>query len=1323
MGRMLQSKGYSGDDLTKRLDEAAADLDYKRHRAQSPQGTLPTLAKGIAVSAPSVMSQTLSGLPSYIPGEGKVDELMRSGAGKMKSLINPNWQQDVAIAASGPKWGKGMAPTWASLVGQQLPVLTAMGLGSTVGRSAGTLAGAGMGLATAGPDPSDIPLMAASQKAGGFAGGYGAMALLETGGFTEAAEELGLDRDILEEEGRNYGVVSGVFEQLQAIGMLSPYTKGAGKAGQKTLNKNVILPVLKTIGKEVGVAGLEGLEEVMQGAYFNKRLDYAVARQNQRNAEKGLPPVDTDVVESLKQDLREGFEAGFGVAAIIRGPGVTMRGVKARSDRVKQSMEDKTVKRGDKFFDDIMKGVPKEELASMPAITKPSVAAPGSTKISQEALEGNTVEQKIAIIDDLQPITMQHLAKKYGINADQSDADIRQEMKQRSGLLEEGPMYRRQADGKMGVDVVTPILNKVTETEALKGNTLDLGLRQMIRKGENQLEAWFPMFTETFKHTISETGEKLYNLNPQQQKNSILNALRYKALAPVIGTKEANALLPMDKTSMAKPTLLDEQLTRDQYAEYTNNLRGVLRDQITSIEGRTGETKVLEGLADEVDIRMDRATLISDMKDADGNLIKPTPPMDKDGNIVELPWYRRWAGMLPSLEDIAYKTNMPQLMWLDKSYMEGHKMVRRLYTALRTAEASRWAKIPKALRTGEPGRRMHDLVQWWGTDGTQKAKLSSTLKTPNTKTDMIKRVMDVSTLKDAKEIETYAKQLSKDYRVLYNWFVENGFIKPDQFHRDYMPVIYAYNKDSTKGNQTLVQWIKEQQNTKGKMNQLVKGLKDNDLQALAKVADNIAHWDNKHYATPGKNKAMAEYARKSDAAFLKEFDVISDARISYDHYIRQALQRMVYGDTVPVTSAIIQEVNRVLPSASQGIFNKVIGNYLESILGVPDSGSQWLAKQNLSDNKYVKSLITTPAMKVTNKGIDWFNKSPLSEKWGKIEVPVKDKNVNARDVMDVAVTWLYATSLGLPNNLTSPVKNLSQGPLNIAAVGIKRHLAGLVNVFNPETIKELIKMDLRPEMAGWEMEYMDAGKGGISMAAQGMLSLYRASDMINVFSAASSGLVGWKILEARMKEGKLSHNQVNDILWRGKKSIKVDDKAVMESGKNDIYKGVISKPVGAVINEMIDQGKMDEAKRLYIQYLVNFSQWRYGAGGTPGYMRNSIARSMFMFTSWPTNYIDYWTRATRPGMPQRYAQVAASQLILASLMTSLGYSAWRWILTGPLPKEMLPTGPLTQAIEAIWKILHGSAELAVMGLVPTVPNKEREKQKKFVQQQIDDVLN
>ena len=1406
MGGMLQSQGYGGDELTRTLKDAADNLEYERYKKTSSEGILPTFAKGLASGIPSVGSQVMAGLPSYIPGETFIDKGLRAGSEKVGGMVNPNYARDTAEASAGPMWGKGMGRTWAALSGQQLPVVGAGMIGSEIGGGLSGLVGTGIGaVVTPGIDPSDLPLIKSFVKGGKFAGSYASMALMETGGWNQATDQIGMDRDIQESMGRQFGAGSGLLEEFQRIGMLNPWKNKAKKTAAKVAGKKLILPILKYLGHEVAVGALEGSEEVMQGALFNRMLDVAVQTQNTRNKKRGVALISQEKVDSLKQDLKQGFIQGFGVATILRTPGHVIRGNQARVAKLYDVNKKRTLKRGELVVKDINAGATKEQITRLPALTKPSIAAAGTEQARAEAKTKVTPERLTNILNSLEVQTVKHIAKKHGVDTAQSLEQIKEELMSVTGLTEgEGPQIVKDEKNKSTVVVNKPILNKVREGEAVVGSKLDSILQKTLRDAGDNLESWFPGMKEAFKlkkdvkwnkrnkerqsivdthekHQIpqlesrvrdpettpearlrlTKTIEKLkaedielktliakknYELSPINQRKRILGAFRYRALKAVKGEQIAEALLPLSEVKLSHPTNLDEVLTRKQYADYNSHLHGLIVDHITALRARDSEAKVLLGTAEEIDIKLEEATLIKAVRNDDGSeTIIPQSATDNKGNPIDLPWYRRYAALLPSIEDLAYKLNMPVLMWLDHSFLARRKMADRLTTALKAGEAYLWQKIPKALRTGEPAKRMHDLVQWIGTDGEQKAKLAKTLKVKNNLTSMVARVAEVSTLKDVAEIKRHAEKLSGDYDKFYKWFVDQGFIDPINAHKKYRPVIYVYNKDDNKGDKTFVEWIMDRQKRKGKLDELTNSISKDDLKSLAKVFDNIQYWKDEEMITPGKNKAMAEYARNADREALKQFDVITDVRESYNHYIRQAVQRMVYSDLAPITSAIIIQANKVLDVKNSALFNKIIGNYLNSILGVPDNGTMWMSKKKIPTvqkginktigginkvsetigMKEIPTLKTDPILSMTNKGIEVFNKSPLAKMYNKIEVRGKRKDISANDVLRVAMTYMYATTLGLPENLSSPIKNLTQGPLQIVAVGTLRYLTGLAHLFKPGVIKEIYDMDIRPQMAGWEMEQADIEGGGFATVAQVMLSMFRLSDLINVFSAASSGLVGWKMVEARIKKGGTTHKDITDILWRGKKGLKVNDKDVMNPKKSilkDPWHGVISKPVDLMINEMIDQGKMNEAKDLYVKYLVEFSQWRYGPGGTPQYMGNSIVKAAFMYTTWPTNYTDYVIRARRPGMMQRYMQVAASQIVLATLLSGMGYSAWRWILMGPFPKELFPVGPLASLVEELWGILHGSAEALAAGIIPTVPDEEYDKQMKRLKSQVNDII-
>jgi hypothetical protein len=269
----------------------------------------------------------------------------------------------------------------------------------------------------------------------------------------------------------------------------------------------------------------------------------------------------------------------------------------------------------------------------------------------------------------------------------------------------------------------------------------------------------------------------------------------------------------------------------------------------------------------------------------------------------------------------------------------------------------------------------------------------------------------------------------------------------------------------------------------------------------------------------------------------------------------------------------------------------------------------------------------------------------------------------------------------------------------------------------------LNKMMLRPEFRAFEFAELGTAKGRGALVVRGVLQLYRMSDLINVYSTASAGLVGWDVLEARMRKGEITDKEIQDILWRGKKGMKLDDLEVMNKNRmeSNLFKGVISKPVSLSVIEFIRKGKMEDAKKMYLQYLVNLTQWRYGPGGTPGLLRNSIVRGSLMYWSWWMNYTDFLTRASRPDMLTRYGQWAATEILIASMLMGMGYKAWRWLLAGPLPSKFMELGPLATMAEQVYNILRGSLVRGTAEIIPGVPEEEKEAMTNYVSRQWDDL--
>jgi len=338
------------------------------------------------------------------------------------------------------------------------------------------------------------------------------------------------------------------------------------------------------------------------------------------------------------------------------------------------------------------------------------------------------------------------------------------------------------------------------------------------------------------------------------------------------------------------------------------------------------------------------------------------------------------------------------------------------------------------------------------------------------------------------------------------------------------------------------------------------------------------------------------------------------------------------------------------------------------------------------------------------------------------------------DALNTALSWSYAATLGVPGNLIAPVKNMtSQSPMIIAGVGTETYLEGMSELGNPDMVEEIHGYNIRPEFALWDAPHAGI-RAQLGIGPRALLSLYRASDIVNVYAAASSAIVAWRRIEGLIDEnGKLkpgaSDGDVIGNLWRGERNRDISDQKVMENPvPSDLWNGVISKPMTLEVIEKLKAGNAAEAKRMFVQYMVNFSQWRYGPGGTPGVLRNAVARNLFMFMSWSINYGDFLGKTYGQGMKQMFTgqvpltfkgmqgsllfrslQMATSQFLIMSVLAKLGYrNVHRWILFGPLPDEIATVGPHAQVLNMFVRLVTGGADALAAYILP-IPDEDKKK--------------
>ncbi len=261
--------------------------------------------EGARAHAESVIAQNTERQEAYAKGykERAVEREQRvvSATEWLKSLPPERWQKEVEVAAQGPMWGDlKAANTWLATVGQQIPIMAA------------AMAGHAIGALAAGP-------------AGGLAGGFAPMALVEATDFHDAASQLELDPKIIKKYAKAYGAASGAIEYAQML-----WIGKAFKPGTKALTGKALTLVKKAL-KELGGMAWEGVEELSQNTLSNWLLQKAVGEHNE------LYGTDIKAPELGEGGLRA-FTTGFGVSGFLRLPGhaISTRGGEQPAQAVPQ---------------------------------------------------------------------------------------------------------------------------------------------------------------------------------------------------------------------------------------------------------------------------------------------------------------------------------------------------------------------------------------------------------------------------------------------------------------------------------------------------------------------------------------------------------------------------------------------------------------------------------------------------------------------------------------------------------------------------------------------------------------------------------------------------------------------------------------------------------------------------------------------------------------------------------------------------------------------------------------------------------------------------
>ena len=211
----LQKQGLQGDALTGALQQYATTLEAQRSADSGP----PLIVKSVAVGFPQTVADQLSGIG------------LDDAAAAVRKYVNPQWEQQVGQAASGPLSDLN---TWAANIGQSIPM---MAEGLLLHR-----AGVGMGAKS----------MVATAALPGAA-----FVAQQRGQSLSTMKDFGIDPDIASTRSTAVGLLNGALSEAEFAQKLIPFKVAPGLIAQQIAAH----PILARAAQELGINSLMGIEQ------------------------------------------------------------------------------------------------------------------------------------------------------------------------------------------------------------------------------------------------------------------------------------------------------------------------------------------------------------------------------------------------------------------------------------------------------------------------------------------------------------------------------------------------------------------------------------------------------------------------------------------------------------------------------------------------------------------------------------------------------------------------------------------------------------------------------------------------------------------------------------------------------------------------------------------------------------------------------------------------------------------------------------------------------------------------------------------------------
>lgn len=1264
------TQGLQGQELTNALKVYADDMEAQRGADQGP----PLIIKALAVGGPQMLQEQLSGIG------------MDDAAATVGKWVNPEWQQQVGQAASGPL---SDLSTWAANIGVTLPMVAEALLLRRGGMPMGKVASAAL------PGAAFV----AQQR----------------GATLTQMKDYGIDPDVANTYATSTGLLNGLLSEAQFAQKLIPFKIAPGMVLDRVLQS----PLLKRAAQELGINALMSVEQGGMTVINNAAMEHAIQDMKKRHGDTWEPPQGY-----TPSDPMRAMGLGLGVGLATRAATTATLGVyvnrqnrlekaKLTEELGKATIAEWTAGGGKldspEFLGEIRTGQTESEQLRKDFALSENAGKIAVTDAAGRVLtnDGNkpramftgiTMEHRLAAVDsasDMKLLSMANLIrKKQGAEPLVEGVDprtLRSLVKSNLGLITEGPVWEGAGDDRVlkfqpvlggGVNVKEDV-----EWAAHAGKYADMPIVKMVAP-----EGIQPIHAE------------------------ILDTVR--------SSVKSSALLTagFDPAMAKRPEFLQPGTTMEQWYHF-------LSDKVTRQQYHAAALDTVYH-ADELSLKMLGGTALAHKNPMLYGTGVHQPHLvvggvDVTANLPETLGSIRMAGAAMGLRpyfhivrDLA-NAKLP-MQGIDMTFMHLNNLKDATIQTYYNARDYVMGAFPKAWGRGMQRQDLTRLISYYrmAPETRESLVMQKQFDLENVPVKERLRVLASRVVERGRLNATPedilkvvgSDRVQKGWQAISDYMFRMSGLPMDRYVEKYIPMYHEYLK-LPEGDKTSLADFFKRKHDEGRM-----GDHAEDMDKVVNLGDTVRSLQQKYNTNFAQGDAMYEFHRAEDREFLSRVSTETDIVKQFDMMAHRVISKRIYEGASPSIQAASEYiVNAARNSNRPGLamaVQKVMQDYLNSAMGAPELGISIARKLNLRNpNTYFGGLLNSHLERMQK----WFGH--LHDFSGPI---------TPYDIVQETMGFLYPLTLGIPFNFKAPLENiLSQSPL-AQAFGPRSYWRGMGKLYSATDMSyrnELTAMKLHSIGYDADIAHIMAKTGIHDKLNQAAMSLFTRSDIEQRLHAGATALYNWNMLEPMLKADpelkNLSKAQIGSILFTGKTpaQLGINDKVIISQG-SEVKRGVKGFKDGAppafsgmedFIFKLIQKGDTVNAKDSFIRYAVDLSGFRYGRGGTPKVL-GGVLKPLLMFSSYPINYLEWMNMMLKPKnkLMRNYASVFMVQALAASLASAMGVAtADRWLTAGPFPTQIGLGGPITSLLNSMLGAVVTPLQYATAEILPGVSEEER----------------